>query len=195
MLQKERISRILSQRERQTIVFTDAPLAPAAVLVPLYEKRGEYYILFTRRTERVEHHKGQICFPGGARHEGDRSLLDAALRETFEEVGVKPEDVEVLGELDRMATLTSNFLISPFVGIIPYPYEFTVSEDEIQELVEVPISALLDEKNYREESQVYEGKPYLASFFEHEGKVIWGATAVILKQFLALVFGSDPTKV
>jgi 8-oxo-dGTP pyrophosphatase MutT (NUDIX family) len=191
---EEKIRRILSQREKQTIVLTEAPLAPAAVLVPLYEKDGEHYILFTKRTQRVEHHKGQICFPGGARHEEDRSPLDTALRETFEEVGVKPEDVEILGELDRMGTLTSNFLITPFVGIIPYPYEFTVSKDEIEELVEVPISALLDKENYHEEFQVYEGRPYLGSFFEYKGKVIWGATAMILKQFLALVFGSDVRK-
>jgi len=188
---KKKIRRILSQRQKQTIVFTDAPLAPAAVLVPLYESEGEYYILFTRRTERVEHHKGQISFPGGARHKEDGDLVDTALRETFEEIGVKPEDVEILGELDRMGTVTSNFLITPFVGIIPYPYEFTVSEEEIEELVEVPISALLAQENYREERQVYEGRTYVASFFQYEGKVIWGATARILKQFLDLVFDED----
>lgn len=191
MFEKEKISRILSQREKQTFVFTNAPLAPAAVLVPLYEREGEYYILLTKRTERVEHHKGQISFPGGARHEADRDLVDTALRETFEEIGVKPEDVEILGQLDRMGTLTSNFLITPFVGIIPCPYEFTVNQDEIEELVEVPVSALLDEKNYREESQIYEGRLYVGSFFDYRGKVIWGATARILKQFLDLVFGQD----
>ena len=188
---KKKIRRILSQREKQTIVPTDAPLAPAAVLVPLYEREGEYWVLFTKRTQKVEHHKGQISFPGGARDEGDRELVDTALRETFEEIGVRPEDVEILGELDRMGTFTSNFLITPFVGIIPYPYEFTIARDEIEELVEVPMSALLDEKNYREEHQVYEGRTYVASFFEYKGKVIWGATARILKQFLDLVFGED----
>lgn len=117
--------------------------------------------------------------------------MDTALRETFEEVGVKPEDVEILGELDRMGTVSSNFIISPFVGIIPYPYKFTVSQDEIEELVEAPISALLDKENYREESHEYEGRTYVGSFFEYEGKVIWGATAKILKQFLDLVFDKN----
>ena len=191
---KRKIRRILSQREKQTFVFTDAPLSPAAVLVPLYERDGEYYILFTKRTEKVEHHKGQISFPGGARHPEDRDLLDTALRETSEEIGVRPEDVEILGELDRMGTVTSNFLITPFVGVIPYPYKFTVSEDEIEELVEVPISALLAKENYREEHQVYEGRTYVASFFEYEGKVIWGATAKILRQFLDLVFDENDKK-
>ena len=186
---REKIKRILFQRERQTIVITDVPLAPAAVLLPLYEREGEYWMLFTKRTQKVAYHKGQISFPGGVRDEGDRDLVDTALRETFEEIGVKPEDVEILGELDRMGTLTSNFLITPFVGIIPHPYEFTIAGDEIEELVEVPISALLDKDNYHEESQAYEGMTYLASFFEYKGRVIWGATARILKQFLDLVFG------
>ncbi|GAI52893.1 unnamed protein product, partial [marine sediment metagenome] len=93
-----KIKKILAQREKQTIVPTNAPLAPAAVLLPLYEKEGEYYILLTKRTQKVEHHKGQISFPGGARHEQDRDLVDTALRETFEEIGVRPEDVEILGE-------------------------------------------------------------------------------------------------
>ncbi|TET39810.1 MAG: CoA pyrophosphatase [Dehalococcoidia bacterium] len=188
---KERIRRILSQREKQNIVVTGAPLAPAAVILPLYHKEGEYHILFTKRTEKVEHHKGQISFPGGARHEEDRSLEDTALRETFEEIGVRPEDVEILGELDNMGTISSNFLITPFVALIPYPYEFTVNTDEIEELLEVPLSALLDEKNYREEFQIYQGIPYRGSFYEYRGKVIWGATARILKQFLDLVFGED----
>jgi 8-oxo-dGTP pyrophosphatase MutT (NUDIX family) len=159
------------------------------VLLPLYEREGEYWMLFTKRTQKVAYHKGQISFPGGARDEEDRDLMDTALRETFEEIGVKPEDVEILGELDRMGTLTSNFLITPFVGIIPHPYELTIAGDEIEELVEVPISALLDKNNYREESQVYEGVTYQGSFFDYKGKVIWGATAKILKQFLDLVFG------
>ncbi len=191
---KEKIRRILSQRVKHTIVFTDAPLAPAAVLVPLYKREGEYYLLFTKRTERLVHHKGQISFPGGAQHKEDRDLATTALRETFEEIGVKPEDVEILGELDRMGTVTSYFLITPFVGIIPYPYKFTVSQDEIEELVEVPISALLSKANYREENHEYEGKTYVASFFDYKGKVIWGATAKILKQFLDLVFEENGTR-
>lgn len=185
---KERIRRILSSRERQIITITDAPLKLAAVIVPLFEKEGEYHILFTRRTETVEHHKGQISFPGGRKDEDDPSLKDAALRETFEEIGVRPQDVEILGELDSMATLSSNFLITPFVGVIPYPYNFVVSSDEIEELVEVPLAALLDKKNYYQESQLYEGRPYVSSFYRYEGRVIWGATARILKQFLELVF-------
>ncbi len=188
---KERIRRILSQREKQAFTFTDTPLTPAAVLLPLYEREEEYYILFTKRTEKLMYHKGQICFPGGRYHEEDDSPVDTALREAFEEIGLLPEDVEVLGELDKMCTATSSFLITPFVGIIPHPYEFTVSTDEIEEIIEVPISALLDERTYYEKLQDYQGTPYMGSFFDYEGKVIWGATAKILRQFLDLVFSED----
>ena len=185
-----KLKKILAQREKQTIVPTNAPLAPAAVLLPLFEKEGECYILLTKRTQKLEYHKGQISFPGGARHEQDRDLRDTALRETFEEIGLRPEDVEILGELDNMGTLTSNFLITPFVGIILYPYEFIVNQDEIEELIEVPLSALADEKNLREEFYVIEGTKYRASIFDYKGYVIWGATARILKQFLDLVFSN-----
>jgi 8-oxo-dGTP pyrophosphatase MutT (NUDIX family) len=188
---KQRIIHILSVRETQVYTFHDMPLTPAAVLLPLYDKDGELYIVFTKRPETMQYHKGQICFPGGSCHAEDRSLLDTALREAYEEIGLRPEDVEVLGELDKMCTASSNFLITPFVGVIPHPYEFVVSEEEIDELIEIPVSVLLDKKNYYEKLQEFNGAPYLGSFFDYEGRVIWGATAKILRQFLDLVFGED----
>lgn len=108
--------------------------------MPLFLKNNEYHILFIQRTERVKTHKGQISFPGGAREAIDRTMVDTALREAHEEVGLNPNDVEVLGELDDMATTESNYLISPIVGHIPYPYDFKVDEWETQEVIEVPIS-------------------------------------------------------
>lgn len=188
---KERIREILSQREKQTTIVSDDPLTPAAVILPLYRKEGEYHILFTRRTQKMKHHKGQLSFPGGARHEGDRFLEDTALRETFEEMGIRPEDVEILGQLDNVATFSGNCLIAPFVALIPHPYEFVLNPDEIEELIEVPVSALLDKNNYREEFQIYQGRPHLGSFYRYQGNVIWGATARILKQLLHLAFGGD----
>lgn len=181
------IREILALREKQTIVLSDAPLAPAAVLLPLYRKEGQCHILLTRRTQKLAYHKGQISFPGGARHEQDRDLSDTALRETFEEIGVRPEDVDILGELDNIGTLTSNFIITPFVGIIPYPYDFMVNDDEIEELIEVPLSALLDKKSLHEETHIINGTQYKETVFDYRGHVIWGATARILDQFLHLV--------
>jgi 8-oxo-dGTP pyrophosphatase MutT (NUDIX family) len=185
---KQEIKRILAGREKKVILFSNKPLRPAAVLIPIYKKDGDYYVLLTKRTEELEYHKGQICFPGGSRHEADSSLQETALRETCEEVGIRPEDVEILGELDSFGTLTSNFLITPYVGVIPYPYKFTVSEHEIDELVEVPFSSLADDSNYWEEERTAEGVTGKASFFKYKDKVIWGATAKILKQLVDLAF-------
>jgi 8-oxo-dGTP pyrophosphatase MutT (NUDIX family) len=185
---KEDVKRILAAREKKVILFSNKPLRPAAVLIPIYKKSGKYHVLLTKRTEALEYHKGQICFPGGSHHAEDGSLKDTALREAYEEVGIQPEDVEILGELDGFGTLTSNFLITPFVGMIPYPYKFTVSEHEIDELVEVPLSALADESNYWEETRSAEGVTGKASFFKYKDKVIWGATARILKQLVDLAF-------
>jgi len=185
---KEDIKRILAERKKKVVRFSNKPVHPSAVLIPIYEKNGEYHVLLTRRTEDLEYHKGQICFPGGSHHDEDASLKDTALREAYEEVGIRPEDVEILGELDSMGTLTSNFLITPLVGIIPYPYEFTVSKYEIDELLEVPLSALADDGNYREETRIAEGVARKALFFKYKDKVIWGATARLLKQLVEVVF-------
>jgi 8-oxo-dGTP pyrophosphatase MutT (NUDIX family) len=184
----EDLKRALARREQQTVTFTQNPLWPAAILLPLYEKEGEYYIILTKRTEELEYHKGQICFPGGTRDGEEEELSDTALRETYEEIGVRPEDVEILGQLDRMGTVTSNFLITPYVGIIPYPYDFIVSSDEIAELIQMPLLGLKYDSKYWEETYTVEGVTGQAGFFEYGDKVIWGATARILKQLLDLIY-------
>ncbi|MDY6853944.1 MAG: CoA pyrophosphatase [Thermodesulfobacteriota bacterium] len=182
---KERIKKILSHRERK--VIADQRLRPSGVLVPIFYKDESYHLLFTKRTQKVTHHKGQISFPGGAYEEGDRRLRVTAVRESYEEVGIKSEDIEILGKLDDAIT-TSMFVITPFVGFIPYPYEFTLSTDEIDEILEIPIHDLLDESRFREELRTFEEGPRMVYFFEYEDHVIWGASADILKQFLDLLF-------
>ena len=182
---KDRIRRALSLRKNQTIV--DKGLKPSGVLLPVFFREEKHHILFTKRTENVEHHKGQISFPGGAYEDGDGALMNTALRETYEEIGLKGEDVEILGELDDVVTKTQ-FIISPFVGLFSYPYKFKTSAVEIDELIEVPIEALLDKNIFREELCTRKGKPYPVYFYEYNEHVIWGATAKILKQFLDLVF-------
>lgn len=183
---KEKIRRILAGREIKRI---DAKhLTPAAVLLPLYNKEGECHVLLTKRTEMMENHKGQISFPGGARNARDETLMDTALRECTEEIGVAVKDVEVLGKLDELVTQSSNYVVSPFVAFIPYPYPFRPNRYEVQQIIEVPLAALLDKGNLREEIEFDEGHPSAAYFYEYSGQVIWGATARILKQFLDLVF-------
>ena len=160
----------------------------AAVLVPLYEREGQYHVLFTLRTEHVEHHKGQISFPGGAADPEDPDLEFTALRETFEEIGVRPEDVEVLGRLDDIVTIT-NFLVTPYVGVVrgPVPYPFRHNEHEVAELLEVPLSHLMEEANFVQETREIGGRLTPTHSYRFGEHVIWGATARILRGFLDLL--------
>ncbi len=180
---KERLRQLLAQRQKQHII--DASRAPAAVLVPIYCREGQYYILFTLRTDRVSTHKGQISFPGGACDEGDRTPADTALRECAEEIGLARQHAEILGELDDVCSLTSNYVISPFVALIPYPYQFKLNEEETNKIIEVPISALL-KNGCRHGTEIIDGKAVTSYFCHYEGNVIWGATARILNQFLSI---------
>lgn len=182
---RQAIREILSQRQRQAI--TREGLKPSAVLVLIYEKMGEHYIVLTKRTQDVEHHKGQMSFPGGAYDEGDGDLKTTALREAFEEIGVRGEDVEILGNLDDQATMTSNFVITPFVGAIPCPYRFRVNRKEVEELIEAPVATLLNPDCFRPHGS--RGKPHPHGYYRCGEYNITGITALILKQFLELVFG------
>jgi dephospho-CoA kinase len=186
---KGKIKEILSQREKKST--PDKGLTRAAVLIPLYQKEGECYMLLTKRTDKVEVHKGQLSFPGGAWDEHDADLLATAFRESFEEIGLHAQDIEILGELDDAPTVTSNFAVTPFVAVIPYPYQFKISQREVEELVEIPISALLDRNNFSEELLQPKGQVVLSYRYRYQDHVIWGATARILKSFLDLVFGSE----
>jgi len=181
---EQRLKQALSRRQKQRI--TDAGLVPSAVLVPIYCRQEQYCVLFTQRTERVKEHKGQISFPGGARQEGDKTLLDTALRESAEEIGLAPGEVEVLGELDDALTATSNYVVSPFVGLIPWPYQFKVDGWETEEIIEVPILALMEKSSRRQETEVIRGREITSYFYHYQGKIIWGATARILHQFLEI---------
>jgi 8-oxo-dGTP pyrophosphatase MutT (NUDIX family) len=186
LLSEDDLAKLFSERERTTIC--DDRFKPSAVALPMFVKEEEYHLLFTRRTYKVRHHKGQICFPGGSFHSlEDTDLMATALRETEEEVGIQRDDMRILGALDDIRTHSSAFIITPLVCMFPYPYEFNVNPDEIEDLIEVPLAVLLDERNYREELWVIEGQPYHATLYRHGDEIIWGATARILKHYLALL--------
>lgn len=183
----ERVRRILSGRTKRGI--ENPSLAPAAVLLLLYLKDGEYHVLFNKRSQHVAHHKGEVSFPGGARDPEDGDMRSCALRETWEEMGIRPEDVTILGELDEVAT-RSNFTIHTFVGTIPYPYPFRVSEGEIAEVLEVPLSTLLDRQSLREEVYLRpDGRLACNHAYSYNHHLIYGATARIAQQFLDLLRG------
>lgn len=163
----------------------DPGLFPAGVMLLVYPKDGELCVLLNKRSQQVEHHKGEISFPGGAKDPEDATILDTALRETDEEMGVHREDVDVLGRLDQVST-GSRFSITPFVGAIQGGYAFKASNIEVAEVLEVPLPDLLNAVNGHEDAILNQqtARGYAYSFGEH---VIFGATARILTQFLGLV--------
>ncbi|MCZ2111722.1 MAG: CoA pyrophosphatase [Dehalococcoidia bacterium] len=162
----------------------DPALASAAVLLLMYERQDEPYVVFQKRTEHVRDHKGQISFPGGAADPGDTSLLFTALRETREEIGVAPEDVSVFGQLDPMVTI-SNFRVTPYVGWLSrYPYDWHFSDEEVAYLLEVPLHHLLNPASHIPDRRTINGRTYVFPSFEWKGDLIWGATARMLSNFL-----------
>ena len=152
--------------------------------MPLFIKDGEYHILLIRRSQEVKNHKGEISFPGGLCEKSDRGPEETALREAFEEIGISPQDITVLGTLDDMKTLSTNYRVTPIVGVIPYPHSFTIQKSEVDEIIDIPLSYLLDAGNGGEESVTKDGKTYRGYVYRYNQDLIWGATARILKNLL-----------
>jgi 8-oxo-dGTP pyrophosphatase MutT (NUDIX family) len=145
--------------------------------------------VFQKRTDHVRDHKGQISFPGGATDPEDETVLHTALRETHEEIGVHPEDIEVLGQLDDMVTV-SNFRVTPFVGWLKrYPYQWKFSDIEVAYLLEVPIKHLLHPDTLVPDRRLINGREYIFSSYQWREDLIWGATARMLTNFLDILAG------
>ena len=169
-----------------------ADLRPAAVLAPFYSEPGGLSLIFTKRTDHLDHHSGQISFPGGRRDREDETSLATALRETHEEIGVKPEDIEVWGRLNQEATIT-RFSVAPYVGLVPYPYDFKLNTHEVERLIIVPLIHLLEPENFEIEFFPWEDKQYKTYRYSYKGDVIWGATARMVHNLLTLLeTGQEP---
>lgn len=181
---KERIKSALAGRAR---VPMDPGPVPAAVLLPLFMKDGEYHILFTKRTEHLNHHRGEISFPGGVCHPDDAGPRETALRETWEEVGIKSGDVEILGVLDDFYSV-HNYLVTPYVGIFPAEYQLQVNPGEIERIIVAPLAYFLRPDIFHTEDWNWKGRLHPVYFYRYGGDEIWGLTAAILKQFLDTVF-------
>ncbi len=154
-----------------------------AVLLMLYCRREAWHVLLTRRPEEMNNHGGQISFPGG-RQEHDESLAETALRETEEEVGVPPAGVRLLGELATLYIPPSDFQVHPFVGYHPGPVTFHRNPVEVAEVLEVPLTHLLDPATRREEEWNLHGWLVTVPFFQVGPHKVWGATAMMLSEFL-----------
>lgn len=180
----QRLRELLTQRPAIEI---DAPQhRRACVLIPLIRNEGGWSILFTKRSENLAAHSGQIAFPGGSA-EGGETLEQAAVREAEEEVGIPPEHVELIGRLDDVIT-HSGFLVAPFVGVIREPFEVVIQEAEVVEVFQVPVEALLDLRNPEVRYVPFRSKKFPAYFYRHGPHEIWGLTGRMLKAFLDLVW-------
>jgi 8-oxo-dGTP pyrophosphatase MutT (NUDIX family) len=168
-------------RDRPSTVVEPGENTRSAVLVPLFVRDGQLWVLFTRRTETVEHHRGQISFPGGAQEPDDSDLSETALRESEEEIGLARSDAILLGALTPIVTVT-HFYVESFVAAIPQPYVFRPQTSEIAEVLEVPIRSLLDPRIL--ETKSFPGREEPVLFYHYGETVIWGATARMLAELL-----------
>jgi len=161
----------------------ERPLTPAAVLVPLVERPEGYTVLLTQRTAHLEHHAGQISFPGGRAEDEDASPVDTALREAEEEIGLRRRHVvEIAGFLDLYQTVTG-FLVTPVVGFVTPPFELALDAFEVAEAFEVPLEFVLDARNHEYRSMFYKGQQRRYYVIPYEDRFIWGATAAMLVSF------------
>jgi 8-oxo-dGTP pyrophosphatase MutT (NUDIX family) len=174
--------------EHTPVVHTEWEARPAAVLVPLYWDAGEWHVLFTLRTHLVETHKGQVSFPGGRVDPEDTSREDTALREAEEEIGLRRQDVTVLGQLDGLLTVTQ-YHITPVVGLFPWPYEFVLSTAELSEVFGVPLAWLADPKNLeiQQREPLAPGRKIPVYYLHYGQYTIWGATARMLLNLIEVV--------
>ena len=157
----------------------------AGVVIPIYEKDGEVYIILTKRTDLVRMHKGEVSFPGGMCEDEDGGTMNTALRECCEEIGVRAKDIEVIGRMDDMYTLTG-FVITPYVGIVPYPYEFRTSPGEVAYLIFLPLTYLLEVAPIMEEAE-HEGRIDRVPSFYYRGDRVWGATCRLLLKLKGII--------
>lgn len=182
--QLDRLQLLLRGRVRRDIDVAP-PLMRAGVLIPMLLRGNGLELLFTRRTDTVLTHKGQISFPGGQQEETDGEVVETALRESYEEIGLEPSRVTVLGELDDVFTSVSGFVITPVVGLVAGPVDnLRPAPDEVRSLLIVPLATLLDPDVHRAESRRFEGQEYRIHFYTVGDDVIWGATGRIVYQFL-----------
>jgi 8-oxo-dGTP pyrophosphatase MutT (NUDIX family) len=157
----------------------------AAVMVPIFEQKDQLHIVLTKRTDNMKAHPGEISFPGGMYEERDSDTRKTALRECCEEIGVKASDVEIIGRLDDERTLTG-FVITPYVGIIPYPYTFKISQKEVAYLIHLPYEHLKENAPVREETS-YRGEIETVDALYYKDERIWGATCRILLKLKRIV--------
>ena len=158
----------------------------AAVLVPIVERDGDLSILFTKRTDHLTHHPGQISFPGGHTEEDDKTPAHAALHETEEEVGIPFDRISIIGRLNDYVTRTG-FRVTPIVGVIQAPYPVNPDPHEVAEVFEVPLDFLLDAANHQKCTRIFQGVKRHFWAMPYGDYYIWGATAGMLRNLYSIL--------
>lgn len=180
---EQRLKETLAELQPERMTIEDA--RPASVLIPVVGATDPF-LIFTVRTDTVRRHKGQISFPGGAVDASDATPVDAALRETHEEIGLDPASVTVIGELDTFPTFVSGYIVTPYVGWLAERPLLDLNPAEVASVLEVPL-AELSETIRSEPGFTHEGRTYPTEAWVWEGHVIWGVTARIIRQFLEVL--------
>ncbi len=180
---------VIAGGDREADFFANIRLKCAAVLIPLAWWQEEWQVLYTRRTETVEHHKGQVSFPGGGCEIGETSPEETALREAQEEIGLEPTGVRLLGRLNDTLTVTG-FRVTPVVGVIRWPFQFQLEPAEVGRVFIMPLAWLANRQNWDEELFLPPGGSRhvnVIRYHLYDGEVLWGATARITHNFLKVL--------
>ena len=189
----EKLRARLAERGSGQVLGSDADSVPglSAVLIALYRVGDEPHVILTRRAPHLRSHTHEVAFPGGRSDPGDRHPLDTAIREAEEEVGLDPRLVRPVGLLDRFVTVGSQTLIHPVVAVLRSEPELKAAPDEVEHILRVPLAELMLDEVYREEQWPIAGTERSITFFELIGDTVWGATAAMLRQLLAIATATD----
>ena len=173
------------------------PLRPAAVLIPLLRIEGEWHVLFIRRAEHAEDlHSGQVAFPGGGSHPRDKDLITTALREAYEEIGLAPADVRILGTLNEFITISS-YRVTPVIGVMPWPYHLILDPNEVSRAFTIPLEWLANPDNHSIQERILPPpyRPASVIYFQpYDGELLWGASARFALGLVWLLSGEKETK-
>lgn len=194
-LTPQQISDKLSKQQSQDVINPFPPdilkgtSRPAAVLIPMIREENKWHLLFIRRTNNHgDMHGGQVAFPGGGLEDRDKGIQETALRETQEELGINPKEIRILGKLNKFTTVT-NFLVTPFIGIVPWPYELTPAPEEVSRVFTIPLIWLDDPKNreiVHRDLPNHQSVPVIY-FNEYKDEVLWGASARFTLELLRIL--------
>ncbi|MHA1786481.1 MAG: NUDIX hydrolase [Candidatus Helarchaeota archaeon] len=180
-------------KNRKPLKISHPEFKLSAVLMPFFWEDDIIKILFTIRNRNLKHHKGEISFPGGKKEPNDKNLIDTALRETEEEIGIHRNQIEILGQVDDLFTITK-YIITPFVGVIKGKFKIKTSDAEVFKVIKVPLSVFGENGQFQEEIWEQNETSYPIFYYYWRRNVIWGATAYIMNQFMELIYDYQPSK-